>query len=621
MSVSKPSNLPPDLDQSLWTRLVQATSEEEFCQAWLRIQSRMIEGVSGGLVALARPDTTTFAPVAVWPRDSSDVNRLTGILERVLQERKGVVARGDVDGNPGPPEEQRVHLAYPVWVGKDLRGAAALQIAPRPSIELQSAMRQLQWGVAWLQNWFLRGTPAPEGQQAQRVAAALELTALALQEERFQAAATSFVTELATRLRCDRVTLGFLEGRHVKIRALSHSAQFGKNMNLMRAISGAMGESVEQEEVLIYPEPAEGSPRVLHAHEQLARGHGDRAICTIPFARPDGRALGALTLERSAEEPFDQQTVDLCDSVAALAGPTLDEKRKNDRFLVLKAWDSLKFQVQMLVGPRHALYKVIAIGLLALVVFFSFAKGRYRVTAKTALEGEIQRVVASPFRGFIAEAHVRSGDIVREGQLICALDDRDLRVERSRVTSEREQYLLEHRKAMAAREVAAMNVLTRKVQQADAQIELLDEEIARTRITAPFDGLVVSGDLSQALGAPVDAGQVLFQVAPLDSYRVVLKVDESDIRQIAVGQTGELVLTALPHDNLPIRVSKITPVSVSEEGSNFFEVEAELGEAKNRLRPGMEGFGKIDVDRRRLIWIWTHRLVDWVRLTVWSWTP
>lgn len=603
----------------MWTRLVQATSDEEFCTTWLRIQSTMIPRVSGGLVALLRPETATIAPVAQWPRESSDASALLGVAERVVQERKGVVTRSAEDG---PPETQQIHIGYPVWVGKDLRGAAALRIAPRPSLELQSAMRQLQWGVAWLQNWFLRGASlAPGQQQPQHLAAVLEMTALALQEDGFLEAATALVTEMATRLRCDRVTLGFLEGRHVKIRALSHSAQFGKNMNLMRAISGAMGESVDQEDVLIYPEPEAGSPRVLHAHEQLARGHGDRALCTVPFIRPSGGAFGALTLERSAAEFFDQKTVDLCDGIAAIAGPILDEKRRNDRLLVLKAWDSLKEQTQRLLGPRHAVYKVVALGALALAVFFTFATGRYRVTAKTVLEGEIQRVVAAPFRGFIAEAGVRSGDIVKKDQLMCALDDRDLRVDRARVASEREQHLLEHRKAMAVGDVAAMNVLTKKVQQADAQIELLNEEIARTRIEAPFDGLVVSGDLSQALGAPVDAGQVLFQVAPLESYRVVLKVDESDIRQIVVGQTGELVLTAMPHEKLPIKVSKITPVSVSEEGSNFFQVEAELGQAESRLRPGMEGFGKIEVDRRRLIWIWTHRLVDWVRLRVWSWIP
>ncbi len=191
MSVSKPSNLPPDLDQSLWTRLVQATSEEEFCQTWLRIQSRMIQGVSAGLVALVRPGTEAFAPVAVWPRDSSEAAALNGVVERVLQERKGVVTRSDGDG---PPEEQRVHLAYPVWVGKDLRGSAVLQIAPRPTLELQMAMRQLQWGIAWLQNWFLRGAPTTDGQQARRVSAVMELTALALQEERFLSAATALKT-------------------------------------------------------------------------------------------------------------------------------------------------------------------------------------------------------------------------------------------------------------------------------------------------------------------------------------------------------------------------------------------------------------------------------------------
>jgi hypothetical protein len=35
------------------------------------------------------------------------------------------------------------------------------------------------------------------------------------------------------------------------------------------------------------------------------------------------------------------------------------------------------------------------------------------------------------------------------------------------------------------------------------------------------------------------------------------------------------------------------------------------------LRPGMEGVAKIDIGRRRLIWIWTHSLFDWLR--VWTW--
>jgi hypothetical protein len=50
-------------------------------------------------------------------------------------------------------------------------------------------------------------------------------------------------------------------------------------------------------------------------------------------------------------------------------------------------------------------------------------------------------------------------------------------------------------------------------------------------------------------------------------------------------------------------------------------VEAHLENSSERLRPGMEGFGKISIDRRKLIWIWTHELIDWVRLKLWTWIP
>jgi hypothetical protein len=35
----------------------------------------------------------------------------------------------------------------------------------------------------------------------------------------------------------------------------------------------------------------------------------------------------------------------------------------------------------------------------------------------------------------------------------------------------------------------------------------------------------------------------------------------------------------------------------------------------------MAGIAKIEVERRQLLWIWTHRMVDWLRLWAWSWLP
>jgi hypothetical protein len=130
---------------------------------------------------------------------------------------------------------------------------------------------------------------------------------------------------------------------------------------------------------------------------------------------------------------------------------------------------------------------------------------------------------------------------------------------------------------------------------------------------------VIEGDLSQRLGTPVSRGEALFKVAPLDDYRVVLLVDERDIRPVNAGQEGALVLASMPDRSLPIRVDRITSVSTAEDGSNVFRVEASLMEPGVGLRPGMEGVGKVDLGQARLGWIWTRELAGWLRIKTWTW--
>jgi hypothetical protein len=88
-----------------------------------------------------------------------------------------------------------------------------------------------------------------------------------------------------------------------------------------------------------------------------------------------------------------------------------------------------------------------------------------------------------------------------------------------------------------------------------------------------------------------------------------------------VGQRGQLRLASTPFDPVPFTVEKIVPVATAREGRNFFRVDARLAHAPERLRPGMEGVAKIDVDRRLLAAIWTRSALDWARLTLWTWWP
>lgn len=311
----------------------------------------------------------------------------------------------------------------------------------------------------------------------------------------------------------------------------------------------------------------------------------------------------------------------MVEALAALAGPILERTRREDRWIATKITESALGLIGRLVGPRHLGLKAAVAIATAVVLFFAFATGDFRVSASTTLEPLVRQALVAPFNGYVARAPARAGDTMRRGQVLATLDDRDLRLSRAKWASQEEQLLRQYQQAMALRNAAQVVILTAQLDQVRAEMALVDDQLKRTNITAPFDGVVVTGDLSQSLSAPVERGQVLFEVAPPAAYRVVLQVDERDITYVAERQRGTLLLTGAPTEPLSLTVDKITPVSTAREGRNYFRVEATLEGAADALRPGMEGVGKVEIDRRLLAWIWTRQVVDWIRLQLWTWLP
>ena len=605
--------------EQAWRQFAQQQSVEEFCSSWLVIQCHAIGGVSDGVVVLHKPGTKSFAPVAFYPENPRDRTHLARVSERALKEGQGIAQPGEPVGD-GDAHGPRYQLAYPVRLDGEIRGVVGVDIAWRPEARLQAAMRELQWGSCWLEV-LLRRHADPTDAERQRLKLALDLVSTLLELPSLKESTTAFTTELATRLGCDRVTLGMLDGKRVRVAAVSHSPQFEKRANLMRAIERAMEEAVDQEEMVVYPAEREGRPVVARAHEALLRESEAGSATTFPLEH-GGHVVGALTFERAAGHRFEVPTLEVCAAVASIAGPIIELKHGNEASLPMHAGRSAKGLWQRLAGPGHPGWKLGAIGLSAAATFLAFATGEFRVSANSTVEGVVQRAVSAPINGFVTAAPRRAGDTVSQGQMIARLDDRDLRLERVKIESQREQYVKQYRAAMGNRERAQIAIVSAQIAQAEAQLALVNEHLARTELVAPFDGIIVSGDLSQRLGAPVERGQVLFEVAPLADYRMVLQVDERDISHVAEGQSGELTVTSMPGERFAFKVRRITPVNTAKEGRNFYRVEAQLQqEAQTRLRPGMEGVGKIAIEERKLVWIWTHGLTDWVRLWAWSWLP
>lgn len=622
-NVSSPSGTAPSrvaqLDQAIWSRLREDTSRDVFVDAWLTLQCRIIGNVGVAVAVLGTPPSGPYAPVAIWPPDSDDYKDLADVTEHAIAERRGVLF-------PVRTGETEALLAFPFILGDALQGAVGMRIEQRSDRQMRLVMRHLQWGISWIELMLRRERANITEATQERVTVALDMIAAALEQSSFDASCTAVATEIASQLDCERVAIGRVAARRVKIVALSHSAEIARSMDLMRLIGQAMDEAVDQNATIAHSNAAEADePWVTQAHEALLRQHGSKAVLTVPLTVEE-RIVGALTLEHRDADGFDRQCIDIVETIASVIGPILEDKRANDRLLITKIGDSLWRQLVRLIGPGYVWRKLAVFALVGVIAFFAWYRTDYRVTAEAVLEGVVQRVIAAPFDGYLVAQTARAGDIVTAGQRLASLDDSDLMLERVSTVAEQRQRQVEYNAALAREERADLNILKAQLNQISARIRLIDAQLVRTAIVAPFDGIVVAGDHSQSIGAAVARGEQLYVIAPLSGYRVLLSVDERDINDIELGQAGSIKFASQPDRDLPFTISRITPVAQAADGVNRFYVEALLDEStvtgdRARLLPGMEGIGKIETGQRRLIWIWTHRAVEWVRVALWTWLP
>lgn len=588
---------------------------KRFVHLWLSAQCKCIPGVRKAVVLLGHDGKGPYRLGASWPEGSGNAPSLFSIANTALSQKKSVIlARKKMIKATGAPLDE---IACPLILDGVLLGVVAVEVASRQDVQQQEVVRSMMEGVNWLDAMALQ----QESGGRKQVLTVVELIAHCLKFSDFQQAATEVATDLATRFSCEHVYIGFLRGQDVKIAAISNCGQINYRSALLVDTADALQEAIDQGEVIRYP-TSSGTENleITRAHTQLVTEHGGGPVCSVPFA-VNGTIVGGFLFEQQRDHPFTEQDAEYCKQVVALVGPVLELRRKEGYSLVKKVSDSAKkTKNRFLKTGSFALNSILVVCLLV-VIGVPLIRVDYRVVAEASLEPIMQRAIVASQEGYIAESFVRAGDIVAAGDILATLDDTDLNLEKQKYLSQREQLQKQCDSALARHDRAQNSIIKAQVAQAVARLNLVEEQLARTRLKAPFDGLVVKGDLSQALGSPVERGQVLFEVAPNDAYHVILKVDERDIREVRLGQGGRLILSGVVGESLTFSVEKITPVSTVEEGRNFFRVEAELQEENAVLRPGMEGLAKISVNKRSLFWIWTHRMSEWLYLHIWSVLP
>ena len=642
--------------------------QQTVIQDWLESQCGQINGAARGVVMLASRRDGGLSSAASWPPGGRATQELEDAAKFAF-ERQQPLSQGRLNGAERPIPLGPL-ISCPLQVKGKTIGALAVLLSPEMTLPPQAAVTSLQRGAESFEASMRQGMTCGEGRcQARRsratrpphpprnfrpdpflrpprpclprpsakrrpVRATIRTRPRKCRRPTRCACCICWRPSRHTTIsrqpprpsppswrrssHCDRVSVGLMGRRHVKVHALSHSTEFKANQGLLRDIGAAMEETIWQGSTLLFPQPEGAQPRVDRAHTTLAQRHGAQAICTVLLVK-NGKAVGAMMFERNRTEQLARSEFTLCENIGALLGPLIERKHASDRPWPMKILSALREAVAPIFGPGNRAIKIGAGAALVALIAAAFIPGDYRVSAPARLEGAVQRVMVAPGDGYLKQAYVRPGDRVKAGQLLAELADEDLKLEQRKAQSAVAQLESSYGAALTKQDRTEVGIIFAKLEEARAQLALAEIQLQRVKLTAPFDGVVITGDLTQTLGAPVKKGDSLMTLAPEHDFRVIVEVDERDVGDVRTGQPGSLALTALPGDARPLEVDRITPVATAGQGRNYFEIEAKLKVKDAELRPGLMGVAKIEAGSRSLLWILTHRVYGWLRLMVWSW--
>jgi RND family efflux transporter MFP subunit len=457
----------------------------------------------------------------------------------------------------------------------------------------------------------------------------LQLATAVATAQGFASAGMSLCNELATRTGAARVTLGWIKGEDVKVVAFSHTEEFDKKQEMVIELQKVMEECVDQEEPVHFV-PAggvgKGTGNVTRAAANFSRAQGGNAILSLPL-RTEAEIVGVIVLEFPPNIELAPHAMTSLAVAVDLLAPQLRDRYDNDRWLITKTGIAIRELAKKGIGPKHMLAKTLMVTVAAVVIIISTVRVTYHVAAPFEFEPVAKTTISSPVDGYIESVNVRPGAEVHKGDMLLQFKIVDLE---KRLHEAQKEAQRAHADALKAQSDALddpskmgdYQVHLAEEEAAQAQADLYQLQIDESTVRAPSDGLVLTGDLEDQINNFKKQGDELFTFQGTDKLRAELSVAENDIQEVVrFGHEGRLATTSLPREKYQFTIERIDPQGQPKEGSNIFKVYATLPDSSDHpeWRPGMEGEAKITIEPRRIVWIWTHKFIDWLRLKAWTW--
>lgn len=440
----------------------------------------------------------------------------------------------------------------------------------------------------------------------------LELFYDAGREPDFEHAFAVFVDEIQRFVGCEQVAIGFGNANRFHLAALSGTAKHDQRGHNIDLIKRAMREAAGVNSPVYWPSEAElpGEVMLSGNQDELLKTLGADAFVAIPLLSRDGEVEGVWLCSWRGRLAGFKRSWELLEALTPELAVVSDLIRRSKPRGVWAKLSAFRKKASRL--KKWGLPALV----IALVSTF-FVPVDFKVSAECRVQATGTRFVATPFDGVMEQAFVKPGDIVAKGALLAKLDGREIRWRLAELKTQRDSQRKLSAEAIARDDVLSSQLANLEAQGLEIEIELLQWRTENLEVKAPIDGLILSGNLEKSQGVPVETGQKLFEIAPIDALRLELAVADSESARVEKGMPVSVRLEAHNNRLYHSEISEVYPVSEVQEEKNIFVAFATLENREGDLRPGMRGRARILSGRAPLGWILFRKPVEFLRMNLW----
>jgi RND family efflux transporter MFP subunit len=422
----------------------------------------------------------------------------------------------------------------------------------------------------------------------------------------------------------DRAAIGLYVGGSLSLKALSGHDAVDPKVPDGDDLKRLMGWLAERGAVVYVPDVAateddETAKALQSAFGDYLERSEVRSICLAPLQDEEGK-LGVFYMESRQTRFLEGAEVEGAELLANQISVALRNAQLYDQVPLIGLLEPLAaWKRRVAQRPGHSLKKRLALAgavLLALVVI----PWPDRVTPRAArLEPAVRTPVRAAVGGLIAETMVREGERVDAGRVLAVLREDDVQLEIEEASGALAVARREDAAALARGDQTGAQVARIQAEDLEARLGIFEAQRARTRLTAPVSGVVLTHRPQERVGQWLRAGETFVVLGRVDRLEVESWVAQRDIERVRVGQPIRLRVPSLPQYTFVGTVTAIAAhadsVGLGEEPT--FLVRAEISNQRDLLRPGMEARAKIVGPWRPIGWFLVRPFVRWIQLKAW----